>query len=594
MTAGVAALGARARGRAILLPAAILLTAVAVWIAFLAFTGIRLEDALITWRYAGNIAEGRGFVFNEGERVLGTTTPLLTLALGSLGSIFGAASIPILTSIMMMASAAGAGLFTRAALLRCGFSEPIAIFAMATYLFHPDTLWTSTGGMETPLVVFCMAGGLWALASERFTLAGAAAALLVLTRIDGALWAAGIFAFILARRPREAWRPAAVAAALLVPWLLFAFLYFGSPIPHSIIAKRAIGAAVQPFGAELTWAFAGWCAPFLATSTGAGTLIGIALFVAGVFALRRRGGASPLWLAACFPPLFFAALYIGRSPLYFDWYLVPAGWAALVVGCAGAGSIAEKIIATTGRRTLSRAEAPVETGQSDAARLEPSPLSSIAHLTAAARVEQAPPSSIDYRSTAGRSEKTPRSSIAHPSAAAAAAVIAVLLLAHFAILAYRGLTVARLHRDYQTNETGARRRIGEWLAENTPVGSSVAMEAIGYQASYSRRRVIDLAGLVSPEVVRLTQESRSNAEAFRRILDELSPDYLVLRSFEVDANRHFHGGPLFETPRQAIAFFSRYEEATRFTAPIPDLWGDTARLTIFKRRVPPFPSIGGQ
>jgi hypothetical protein len=33
------------------------------------------DDAYITYRYARNISVGRGFVYNEGESVLGTTTP---------------------------------------------------------------------------------------------------------------------------------------------------------------------------------------------------------------------------------------------------------------------------------------------------------------------------------------------------------------------------------------------------------------------------------------------------------------------------------------------------------------------------------------
>src|SRR5438477_8755369 len=39
------------------------------------------DDGYITLRYAANIAEGRGFVYNVGEPVWGTTTPLLALVL---------------------------------------------------------------------------------------------------------------------------------------------------------------------------------------------------------------------------------------------------------------------------------------------------------------------------------------------------------------------------------------------------------------------------------------------------------------------------------------------------------------------------------
>ncbi|MCB0187901.1 MAG: hypothetical protein KDE31_26715, partial [Caldilineaceae bacterium] len=40
-----------------------------------------VDDAFITYRYAENLATGQGFVYNAGERLLGTSTPLYTLLL---------------------------------------------------------------------------------------------------------------------------------------------------------------------------------------------------------------------------------------------------------------------------------------------------------------------------------------------------------------------------------------------------------------------------------------------------------------------------------------------------------------------------------
>jgi hypothetical protein len=39
------------------------------------------DDVFITYVYSRNIAEGVGFVFNAGEHVQGTTTPLWTLVM---------------------------------------------------------------------------------------------------------------------------------------------------------------------------------------------------------------------------------------------------------------------------------------------------------------------------------------------------------------------------------------------------------------------------------------------------------------------------------------------------------------------------------
>jgi len=500
----------------------ILLTAIAGWITFLLDTGILLDDALITYRYARNLAEGNGFVFNPGERVLGTTTPLLTLLLGLLGSILGPDRIPLISNVLMIASAAGAALFTCSAVRHLGFGTMAGAFVMAVWSLHPETLWTTVGGMETPLVVLFMAAGLWALTRRSHLWAGAFAALLFLTRIDGAFWAIGICAVILIEDRRAFARAAAVGAAIVAPWLIFATIYFGSPIPHSVIAKRAIGDVPGIFSLLHLEAFTRWVAPFFGAVLPASAIGGFTLFLAGSLLLHRRSERRPVaWLLIAFPWAFAAALYLGRSPLYFDWYLAPITYASVLVGGTGIALLAGILL--------------------ESARRWPG---------------------------------------ARPPAVMALIALGLILAATFIV---KGGRMEAFQRAYQTNETATRRAIGEWLNRNTPPGAVVAMEAIGYQAYYSRRKVIDLAGLVSPEVVRIRRGSPSNAEAFFRVLKDLRPDCLVLRSFEVDANRHYHGGPLFANDEQIAYFAGHYQEAERFVAPLPEVWGETSYLTIYRR-----------
>lgn len=38
-----------------------------------------IDDAFIAFRYARNLADGTGFVYNPGQQALGITTPLYTL-----------------------------------------------------------------------------------------------------------------------------------------------------------------------------------------------------------------------------------------------------------------------------------------------------------------------------------------------------------------------------------------------------------------------------------------------------------------------------------------------------------------------------------
>src|SRR2546426_10764456 len=82
---------------------AVLVAASALWLHFDRVTrGFTLEDAFITFRYAENLVLGNGFVYNVGERVLGTTTPLLGLLLALLGAIFGPARIPGCASVVLL------------------------------------------------------------------------------------------------------------------------------------------------------------------------------------------------------------------------------------------------------------------------------------------------------------------------------------------------------------------------------------------------------------------------------------------------------------------------------------------------------------
>ncbi|MCK4741420.1 MAG: hypothetical protein KAS80_03965, partial [Anaerolineales bacterium] len=53
-----------------------------------------VDDAFITFRYAQNLIAGNGLVYNPGEWVLGTTTPLYAVMLAAIGSITGGIRAP--------------------------------------------------------------------------------------------------------------------------------------------------------------------------------------------------------------------------------------------------------------------------------------------------------------------------------------------------------------------------------------------------------------------------------------------------------------------------------------------------------------------
>jgi hypothetical protein len=79
-------------------------------------------------------------------------------------------------------------------------------------------------------------------------------------------------------------------------------------------------------------------------------------------------------------------------------------------------------------------------------------------------------------------------------------------------------------------EDEGRREIGRWLGANARPGDTVFMECLGYVGYYSGLKTYDYPGLSSPEVVAAIH---GGARRFAEVIARLQPDWLVLRPFEV-------------------------------------------------------------
>jgi len=175
----------------------ILISSLLLIILFNYYTGVVLEDALITFRYAINIVQGNGFVFNLGEKVLGTTTPFFTLITAGLAFIGGAENIILLTKILSGGITLATGIVTGLILRKLMFPLSFVRLGMIAFLFHPITLQVTAGGMETPLVILLMALALLAITSGHTLRVGVWNGLLFLTRFDGLIWIICTFVYII-------------------------------------------------------------------------------------------------------------------------------------------------------------------------------------------------------------------------------------------------------------------------------------------------------------------------------------------------------------------------------------------------------------
>ena len=201
------------------------------------FWGHVYDDPFITYRYARNLAQGAGFIYNPGERVLSTSTPLFTLLL--------AAGFPLWPNLPHLANLIGAfslglgGFF----LWNLGCTWGMGLERWALLLLYPTfPLVTGTLGSETPLYLALCLGAFAAYARENQLLAAALSALAVLTRLDGVLIPIVLsFYHVLKKHRLPSWKAVAIFGCLTLPWFVFAWIYFGHPLPITLFTKHHQG-----------------------------------------------------------------------------------------------------------------------------------------------------------------------------------------------------------------------------------------------------------------------------------------------------------------------------------------------------------------
>jgi hypothetical protein len=147
-----------------------------------------VDDAFITFRYSRNLVAGQGLVYNLGEKILGTTTPLYAGAMAILGFLFGEHYPTYALIVNALAGAVCTGLIF---LLVYHFTQRVAyaVWVAGLWVIAPWSVTFDIGGMETGVHNAFMLGAWWAYLQNRPRWLGAMAALGVLTRPDALLWA---------------------------------------------------------------------------------------------------------------------------------------------------------------------------------------------------------------------------------------------------------------------------------------------------------------------------------------------------------------------------------------------------------------------
>ncbi len=463
------------------------LVALAMPLAYAAYTQHVWEDFFITFRYSRNLVEGLGLVYNEGERVHGFTSVINTLLPAFFYWLTGAqAWEPALWGYRVVSALfyAAAGLFALGFLLRDATVPRAApwLFA-ALYLVSPKIVVFTANGMEAGFLVFFTITAallLYHAPARHWKWLGVLWAGLMYTRPDGFVYAAGMSAAALLLSPdrralfRHLVRAAVLGVLLYLPWLAFVWWYYGTPVPHTIIAKSVYG-----LGRSLEWSqwlglyfhklaqvVAGPFQPIYFSYGGWSPWIVVFSYLAGAFCtvywLVPAGDRLGRYLSIQYVLGIAYLAFLATRGNVFDWYFPPVSVLGTMVLARGIPIVWKRYV--------------------------PAP---------AAR---------------------------HGGAVAGGAVAVALALVF-------GQVTWQMKVQQEVVENGQRAVLGRWLAANSGRGDTLLLEPLGYIGYFSGLHTYDWPGLVSPRTVAVCR--KYGASDWRFLAREIKPTWMVVRSFDL-------------------------------------------------------------
>ena len=433
----------------------ILVLAISLRIVWTVYTNHTFEDAFITFQYARRISQGSGFVYNEGEKICGTTTPLFSLLLSFWIWVFSEGSVIIGAKIFTMVASISSLIFLLLSLRLLNFSTVQQGFALSLLVIWPKLWLTDTGGMETSLVIFFITSSWYMFIKRKPVWTGILLGLMLWTRIDTIIWVVLISVFELFRHRRDIIKILSATIITFTPWLIFAFLYFGSPIPYTIVAKqfayskyntlpyhKHLFTLFKRLGPVNSLIYPGNFSGFVAV------LISFVIILAIVESYIIRKDRKILLLSIfSFSEIilltFTKATFTSR-------YVIPSLYIFLLLAGLCIGQIWENVKSKLFLKYLF-------------------------------------------------------------------VFVSMGLFAY--ILSFGVREAVIIKNVQINNHQKSLQRIGEWLNENTEQDATVQLEPLGYAGYYANRRMLDVVGLITPTVVDLKKSGLLNPHHYIPILE---------------------------------------------------------------------------
>lgn len=203
------------------------------------------DDAMISMRYARQLAAGNGLVWNPGERVEGYTNFLWTLYMALLHLL----PVPLSkTSLAVMLTNIVLAVATVPVLVRLsralGGSRSVAALVVAGFVLNRNEMYWATAGFETALLTLLFVFAVYRVTEESRThlprpLTAFAIAAVALVRADALLLSGLLYGlWVLANvRQSQVWLYLILSLLVVAASLIFRYAYYGDWLPNTAYLK---------------------------------------------------------------------------------------------------------------------------------------------------------------------------------------------------------------------------------------------------------------------------------------------------------------------------------------------------------------------
>lgn len=452
------------------------------------------EDFYITFKHSKNLVEGNGLVYHPGDKVHGFTSVINTLLPAFFYWITGKSFIATIWLYRIASIAAltfGGALFLREIQRQYPQNNIIPLFFTLFFAFQIKTIMFATNGQEAGFMLLFVLSSIvlsYNGFEKNWKWLGLCWAGLIYTRPDGPVYILIItLATIIAQRAYSKKELLAIIKAgalctiIYLPWFIGVWLYYGTPIPHTVIAKSSIGVNV---------------------------LNDV------IYSLQVMLGSIPLIASQIPQPTYF---HFGSWPYwisvyaFFSWIICITYWLVPTNDKFG------RYISLTYTLIILYLATLQYAGLIYPWYFPPAEILSAFILTSAI---------YHYIKYFTKSPTIP------------AYIVGALVLFIFSSLYFMSLNQIKVQQE--KIETNHRKQIGLWLKEHKKEGDTVFLEPLGYIGYFSEAIMLDWPGLVAPRVV--AAEKNKKAGQFGNLIKKLKPSWVIIRPYvqmQMENNANF-------------------------------------------------------